>query len=103
MQSKILFEEEVESNLAEFVRFKLESNPNDIFVYAGAYHLAMQYEDAVPFDVLTGAINGAIKNAKFFVPSVKPSAVARKFCHLLMVDPMLLEVYLGIRLEALDK
>lgn len=72
-----------------------------VAIYGGAYHLEKQGKNS--FDDIANGILASIKHARFFTPEVKPSQVARNFCSLFLVDPMMMEVYLGIRLEELDR
>lgn len=74
---------------------------HSVAVYGGAYHLEKQGKNSI-HDIAEGMAR-AIKDARFFTPEVKPSQVAKHFCSLFFIDPMMMEVYLGIRLEELDR
>lgn len=77
--------------------------------------MSEQYSNAIP--VLGGALFAydhtdnfaefvryfptVIYNAKFFNWHDTPANALRTFCHICLVDPMLIEVYLGITFEEL--
>lgn len=76
---------------------------HSIEIYGSAYHFAQEMEQH-GFSVanLVDFILSAVDNAKFYEPTLKPSTVARKFCHLVLVDYTLVECFLGIKLTELD-
>lgn len=81
---------------------RLESEcfgPRSIEIYGGAYHLYNNGEPTIE-DIVRCMFN-AVDNAKFFTPDTRPITTARRFCGLIMIDPMLIEVYLGVRLGVL--
>ena len=86
--------------MPEIIKKRLEAEcfgPRSIEVYGGAYHLVVRFGDHIkPRDILEG-INNAISNAAFFTPEVSVGKVARNYCHLLLVDPALMEMYCGMR------
>ena len=67
-------------------------------IYGGAYHLEKQGKNSLQ-DIAEG-IARALHTARFF--GEKPSQVARNFCSIFLVDPMIMEAYLGMRLSELD-
>ena len=72
--------------------------PRSVAIYGGAYHLEKQGKTSLQ-DIAEG-IARALHTARFF--GEKPSQVARNFCSIFLVDPMIMEAYLGIRLSELD-
>lgn len=91
------------NNLAAYIKNALESNifgEYSIAIYGGAYHYAL--EENTSIENLISILEVAIHDAKFFTPQCKPSVIAKNFCHLLLIDPMLIEAYLGIRFSSLD-
>ena len=78
---------------------RLEANcfgPRSIEIYGGAYHLCANGSPSL--EDAAFCIASAIRSAKFFEPETETETIIRNFCHLLFIDPMLMEVYLGIRL-----
>ena len=87
----------------------------DQSVYNAIMALDAKYHNAIPvFGGALGAFNAlevcdydrfealmldAVDNAKFFKWHESAIEVARRFCRLCYVDPMLVEVYIGLRLE----
>lgn len=72
--------------------------PNTIQVLGGAY-FAIDHTDNFADFVLY--IPNVISNAKFYNYHLSPAQACRTFCHLCLVDPMLVEVYLGMTFEEL--
>ena len=76
---------------------------HSIEIYGSAYHLATDIEEhKLSMNNLVESMLCAVDNAKFYEPALKPSTVARKFCHLVLVDYTLVECFLGIKLTELD-
>ena len=93
------------NNLSNYVMKFLESSKDThtIPIYSGVYHLAVYFDNnGFEPDRLIKTLSNTIANAKFYEPNKKPSTIARTFAHLLMMDVMLLELYLGFNLSELD-
>lgn len=78
---------------------RLEANcfgPRSIEIYGGAYHLCANGNPSM--EEVAHTLVSAIRSAKFFEPATETETIIRNFCHLLLIDPMLMEVYLGVRL-----
>lgn len=84
----------------EIIKKRLEAEcfgARSIEVYGGVYHLVLLNGDEVkPRDIIN-EINIAVRNAKDWTPEVSPGKVARNVCHLLFVDPALIELACGMR------
>ena len=93
------------NNLANMVQTRLENNAfgeNSIAIYGGAYFLAQDIEDdTFTMDKMLVPLKHAVINARFFNPDVNTSSVIKNFCHLLLIDPALIELYFGFRLNAI--
>ena len=78
-----------------------EQHNNAIAVFGAAYwaHKAITNGD---FDAFVQYIPGVITNAKFFRWHESIPDTLRRFCHLCLVDPQLVELYLGIRFSQLS-
>lgn len=88
--------------MQKIIMQRLEANcfgDRSIEIYGGAYHLFHNGEPSL--HEIANGIHTTILNAKFFEPQTEPAIIARNFCHLLLIDPMLMEVYLGIRFSEL--
>ena len=72
--------------------------PNAIPVFGGALG-AFNALEVGDYDRFKSLMLEAINDAKFFKWHESALQVARRFCHLCYVDPMLVEVYIGLRLE----
>lgn len=72
--------------------------PNTIPVFGGALgaYNALEVGDYDRFEAL---MLDAVNDAKFYKWHESAIQVARRFCRLCYVDPMLIEVYIGLRLE----
>lgn len=83
--------------MQEIILNRLESNcfgPNSIPVYGGLYHL---YNNGEPsLDAIVAAILRAVDDAKFFEPTTPSNVVVRNACALLLIDPMLIQIYMGV-------
>lgn len=95
------------NNLSNYVSARLQSNvygERSIEIYGGAYFIAKNMDNGINnLEDIILAITGAVKNAALFAPKCKHSDVAKNFCHLLLIDPKLIEVGLGVKLTELDK
>ena len=86
--------------MQKMIMARLEADcfgPNTIPIYAGVYHLYNR-EDEPSLDAAVYAINEAVRSAKFYSPDTDPKTVARNVCSLMLIDPMLIEVYAGVRI-----
>lgn len=72
--------------------------PNAIPVFGGALG-AYNALEAGDYDRFEALMLDAVDNAKFFKWHESAIEVARRFCRLCYIDPMLVEVYIGFRLE----
>ena len=77
-----------------------ELHPNTIPVLGGAY-FAIDHTDN--FAEFVGYFPHVVSSAKFFGYEGGAVKALRTFCHLCLVDPMLVEVYLGMTFEQLTK
>lgn len=77
-----------------------EQYSNAIPVFGGALgaYNALEVGDYVKFEMM---MLNAVDNAKFFRWHEPAITVARRFCRLCYVDPMLIEVHLGMGLDEL--
>ena len=75
-----------------------KSNPNTIPVLGGA-RLAIEHTDN--FGEFVTYFPHVVHSAKFFGWVGGASSALRSFCHLCLVDPMLVEAYLGMTFEKL--
>ena len=71
---------------------------NAIPVFGGALSAFNALEDG-DYDKFKSLMLGAINDAKVFKWHESALEVARRFCRLCYVDPMLIEAYIGLRLE----
>ena len=76
--------------------------PNAIPVFGGALG-AKNSVDNGDLDKFIGAMINAVDNAKFYKWHEPSAQVARRFCNLCGVDPMLIEAGFGVRLEEVFK
>lgn len=86
--------------MQEIIFKRLESNcfgPKSIHIYGGVYHL-YTHEDEPSMPSIVKCINECVRSAKFYEPETAPETIARNVCRLMFIDPMLLEVYLGVRI-----
>lgn len=84
----------------QIIKKRLESNcfgPKSIPIYGGLYHL-YTHEDEPSLSSIVDCINECVRSAKFYEPETAPEKVVRNVCALCFIDPMLLEVYLGVRI-----
>lgn len=84
----------------ETIKKRLEAEcfgARSIEVYGGAYHLVLLHGDHIKPRYILDGINEAVSNAKYWTPEVSPGKVARNYCHLLFVDPALIELACGMR------
>ena len=87
-------------HLTKFVDNQLSNNvygKHSVAIYGGAYHLVANNENYT-IDQVIPYLAQSLKDAKYFAPEVAESEVVENFCHLIMLDKALLEVYLGVRL-----
>jgi hypothetical protein len=75
---------------------------NAIAVFGGAYW-AHQVVISGNFDEFVLFLGSVIRNARFYNWHESVPQALRRFCHLCLVDPTLVEVYLGMSLEQLVK
>lgn len=86
--------------MQKMILTRLEANcfgPKSIPIYGGVYHL-YNYTDEPSLDEVIRCINEAVRSAAFFEPDTAPQTVARNVCALCLIDPMLIEVYAGVRI-----
>lgn len=84
----------------KIIKKRLEADcfgARSIEVYGGVYHLALLNGDDIKPNDIINEINAAVRNAKYWTPEVSAGKVARNVCHLLFVDPALMEVVCGMR------
>ena len=92
------------NNLSNYVSTRLQSNiygERSIEIYGSAYFVAKNMDNGI--DNLDDIITGAINNAALFAPKCKRSDIAKNFCHLLLIDPKLIEIGIGVKFTELDK
>ena len=86
--------------MQEMIRKRLESNcfgSKSIPIYGRVYHL-YTHEDVPAMPSIVECINECVLSAQFFEPETAPETVALNVCDLMLIDPMLLEAYLGVRI-----
>jgi hypothetical protein len=88
----------------EFIRHKIEAmeaqHENSIAVMSGAYFAAQEvHKDKPDFEAFLSFMDGMLSHAKFFKWHESLPQACRTFCHLAMVDPMLVETYIGMKFE----
>lgn len=95
------------NNLSNYVSTRLQSNvygEKSTAIYGGAYFIAKNMDNGINnLEDIILAIVGAVKNAAFFAPECKHSDVAKNFCHLLLIDPELIEIGIDVKFTELDK
>ena len=79
-----------------------EEYPNAIPVFGGALG-AFNAIESGDFDRFEVALADAVDNAKFYNWHESSAEVARRFCELCYIDPMLIEVGYGARFEEIFK
>ena len=77
-----------------------KKHSNAIAVFGGAYWahqviISGNFNDFIPF------LSTVITNARFYGWHESIPKALRKFCHLCLVDPKLVEVYLGMTFDQL--
>lgn len=71
--------------------------PNTIPIFGGA--LWVYHENDLDLECFLSGIPHVVHSAKFFNWHGGVVDAVRTYCHICMVDPMLVEVALGVRLE----
>ena len=71
---------------------------NALGVFSGAY-FADGIAKAGDIATFCEFLPGVVRNAKFFQWHEGVAGALRRFCHLCMVDPTLVEAYLGMKFE----
>lgn len=82
----------------EIIYRRLMSNafgPRSVEVYGSAYHITKR-DDYTIAEVAKGMLN-AITEAKYWTPNIDSKTVAHRYCGLFLIDPMLMETFLGVR------
>ena len=69
--------------------------PNVIPIFGGAYHCDGSIESII------SGIPHVVRTAKIFHWHESPADAIRTFCHLCLVDPALVECYIGMTFEKL--
>lgn len=79
-----------------------EKHPNAIAIFGGALGAYNAIHcDEPDFRAFTGYLTSLIHSAKFFEWHEGIVGALRRFCSLCLVDPMLIELYIGMTLEEL--
>lgn len=74
---------------------------NAVAVMGGAYFAAQEvHKDKPDFEAFLSFMDGMLSHVKFFKWHESLPKACRTFCHLAMVDPMLVEAYIGMKFEA---
>ena len=77
---------------------------NAVAVMGGAYWAAQEaHKDQPDFEAFISFMEGMVQHAKFFNWHESLPKACRTFCNLAMVDPMLVESYIGMKFEDVFK
>ena len=84
----------------DLVRHNIEvldaNHSNAIPIFGGA--LWVYHENDFDAELFFAGLHHVVKNARFFKWHEGITGAIRRYCHICMVDPMLVEVALGMRL-----
>ena len=91
----------------EIIKHNIEAleakHENAIAVMGGAYWAAQEvHKDNPDFKAFLSFMDGMLWSARFFKWHESLAKACKTFCHLAMVDPMLVEAYIGIRFEDME-
>ena len=75
-----------------------DKHPNAIPVFGGALSASKHIESA-HYDKFIKCLSDVIHNAQFYGWHEDIPATLRRFCHLCLIDPKLIELYLGCTFE----
>lgn len=89
--------------MQEFIRHNIEvldsKYPNAIPIFGGA--LWVYHNNTLDSDRFIFGLHHVVNNARFFKWHEGVAGAMRRYCHICMVDPMVVEVELGMRFEEL--
>lgn len=87
----------------DFIRHEIEcldsKYPNAIPIFGGA--LWVYHDNTMDWSRLISGLPHIVHSAKFFKWHEGVLGALHRYCHICMVDPMLVEVALGMKLEDL--
>lgn len=93
-------------NLSYRVQISLDNNiygEDSTPIYGSAYFLSNKIDNnGYNFNDICQCLYQTIKINNTFHNGIKPSEVIKNFCHLICVDPMLIEAYLCTRISKFD-